>query len=185
MKNHEARKRSLIITLLYFLFGCAWILFSDRLVQLRFPEKPQVIFFSVIKGLFYVLLSSLLFFFLTYTTLNEAFKKKEDLKKANEELKKSTYMYKELYQENIKKQALLKSLIDSVPDLIFYKDTNSVYMGCNAAFQAFAGKTENEIVGRTDSELFSGSQAENFIKMDRELLNKKISVRSEEKVKIS
>jgi len=35
--------------------------------------------------------------------------------------------YKVLYLENQNKQTLLKTLMDSVPDLIFYKDTSVVY----------------------------------------------------------
>lgn len=54
----------------------------------------------------------------------------------------------------------MKSLIDSVPDLIFYKDTNGVYLGCNTAFESFVEKPENEIVGRTDADLFPAEAGE-------------------------
>lgn len=83
--------------------------------------------------------------------------------KANMELKESNEQYKKLYQEYSKKQALLeKSLIDSIPDLVFYKDTNSVYMGCNAAFAKFAGKQRQDIIGLTDRNLFITQKAEAF-----------------------
>jgi PAS domain S-box-containing protein len=42
-----------------------------------------------------------------------------------------------LLQEKI----LLRSLINSFPDLIFYKDVDGVYLGCNQAFEAFSGHT--------------------------------------------
>ena len=54
------------------------------------------------------------------------------------ELRKSEERYKNLYIEFQQKEALLVSLINSIPDLIFYKDINSVYLGCNKAFEAFA-----------------------------------------------
>jgi ABC-type amino acid transport substrate-binding protein len=34
-------------------------------------------------------------------------------------------------------KSLLNSMINSIPDLIFYKDKNNVYLGCNEAFMKF------------------------------------------------
>jgi len=74
-------------------------------------------------------------------------------------------------QESLaKNHALLKSLLDSIPDLIFYKDTNSVYLGCNQAFEKFAGRQEEEIKGKTDLDLFPAGLAEFFRAKDREVL---------------
>jgi len=53
-----------------------------------------------------------------------------------------------------RERALLRSLIDSIPDLIFYKDNQSVYLGCNKAFEKFANHPESEIIGKTDFDLF-------------------------------
>jgi len=78
--------------------------------------------------------------------------------------------YRALYLENQNKQTLLKTLIDSVPDLIFYKDINSVYVGCNAAFEKFLGRAENEIVARSDLDLFIKEKAESFIAVDQEII---------------
>ena len=54
---------------------------------------------------------------------------------------------------------LLRSVLDATPDLIFYKDQDSVYLGCNRAFEAFANHRESEIIGRTDFDFFD-SQAD-------------------------
>jgi len=78
--------------------------------------------------------------------------------------------YKVLFYENQKKQILLRALIDSVPDLIFYKDTNSIYLGCNAAFEKFLGKNENAMIGRSDMELFDKGKAESFLAVDKEII---------------
>jgi diguanylate cyclase (GGDEF)-like protein/PAS domain S-box-containing protein len=66
--------------------------------------------------------------------------------------------------------ALLRSLIDSVPDLIFFKDLNNVYLGCNHAFAQFCGRTEIEQIGRTDSQSFNPETAASFLQKDREML---------------
>ena len=55
-------------------------------------------------------------------------------------LKENEAKYKKLYYEYQNQLTLLKTLINSVPDLIFYKDVNSVYVGCNSAFEKFPEK---------------------------------------------
>jgi len=86
------------------------------------------------------------------------------------ELIDSENNYKLLYQENQNKKTLLKTLIDSVPDLIFYKDSNSVYAGCNAAFEKFLGMDENALIGCSDLDLFPKEKAESFRTVDKEIL---------------
>ena len=82
------------------------------------------------------------------------------------ELKNSEERYKKLYEEFQQKEALLVSLINSIPDLIFYKDLKSVYFGCNKAFETFAGVKEKDIINHTDFDLFNKEVAESFIEMD-------------------
>lgn len=79
---------------------------------------------------------------------------------------------KELQLELGEQRSLLKSLIDAVPDLLFYKNINSVYIGCNIAFaQRFIGLTEEEIMGKTDLDFVKDKAlAQSFIKRDRDML---------------
>lgn len=88
------------------------------------------------------------------------------------ELKESETKYKNLYYEYQNQLTLLKTLVNSVPDLIFYKDVNSVYVGCNSAFEKFAGKKEKELIGLTDFDLFDKEMASFFREMDKEMLIK-------------
>lgn len=81
---------------------------------------------------------------------------------ADDNLRQSRENYKNLYYEFQKKESLLRSLLDSIPDLVFYKDQQSVYLGCNKAFEAFAGKTVDELVGYTDFDLFDSDTATLF-----------------------
>ncbi|MDA8429170.1 MAG: ATP-binding protein [Geobacteraceae bacterium] len=75
-----------------------------------------------------------------------------------------------LNTELVRQSALLRSIVDSIPDLIFYKDTNSVYLGCNKAFERFAGRPEQEQVGKTDFDFFEHELAEFFRQKDCEML---------------
>ena len=180
LKREDARGKSLKITIIYFIIGCAWILLSDQFVQISFPEQSQVLFFSVFKGLAYVFITSILIFGLTYPAMKKTIDAKELLRKTNSELEESNTLYKELYQEYNKKQALLKSMIDSIPDIIFYKDTKGVYLGCNTAFEKFAGKLEHEIIGHKDAELFLPEEAEQFRSTDVEMMSANTFRKSEE-----
>ncbi|MCP3660977.1 MAG: transporter substrate-binding domain-containing protein [Gammaproteobacteria bacterium] len=79
-----------------------------------------------------------------------------------------------------KDQALLRSLINSIPDIIFYKDRESVYLGCNKAFEVFTGKTENEIIGKTDLELFGPELGKFFRGKDQQMLSSGKAKRNDE-----
>ena len=77
---------------------------------------------------------------------------------------------KEAVAELDKQHVLVRALIDSVPDLIFFKDVNSVYLGCNPAFEVFAGRCEREQVGKTDFDFFDNDTALAFRAKDRAVL---------------
>jgi diguanylate cyclase (GGDEF)-like protein/PAS domain S-box-containing protein len=42
----------------------------------------------------------------------------------------------------------LRALLDAIPAPVFYKDAHGVYRGCNKAFEAYLGKTRDEIIGK-------------------------------------
>ena len=51
-------------------------------------------------------------------------------------------------------QQMLQLVMDNIPQLIFWKDRNSVYLGCNQNFARVAGVGRSEnIVGKTDYDL--------------------------------
>lgn len=47
----------------------------------------------------------------------------------------------------IQKESLLRTIIETVPHPIFYKDNNGVYLGCNKAFADFIGIAKSHIIG--------------------------------------
>lgn len=76
-----------------------------------------------------------------------------------------------LAEENIKHQAsLINSLLDSMPDIIFFKDIEGRYLGCNPHFIEFVGRSKAEIIGKTDYELFDKAIADAFRENDRRML---------------
>lgn len=69
-----------------------------------------------------------------------------------------------------RERALLTSLLDSIPDLIFYKDVAGTYLGCNTAFAEFTGQSEEELTGKTDFDLFPHDVAASFREQDMEMM---------------
>ena len=67
-------------------------------------------------------------------------------------------------------RALLRRVIDTIPDLIFFKDAMGRYMGCNEAFEAFAGRVEQAQVGKTDFDFFDHKTASYFREQDRRMM---------------
>jgi PAS domain S-box-containing protein len=74
-------------------------------------------------------------------------------------------------EAEIRRQSgLIHSLLDSIPDIIFFKDTRGVYIGCNPPFAEFVGKSREEIIGKTDYDLFDKEIAEFFRENDQKML---------------
>lgn len=55
-----------------------------------------------------------------------------------------------------------RTLVNSVPDPIWLKDTDGVYLACNAPFERFFGASQEEIVGQTDYDFVSRELADFF-----------------------
>ncbi len=69
-------------------------------------------------------------------------------------------------------QAMLQLVIDNIPQHIFWKDQNSVYLGCNQNFARIAGiNIPEQIIGKTDWDLpFKKAEAELIIQRDRQVM---------------
>jgi PAS domain S-box-containing protein len=80
-----------------------------------------------------------------------------------------------------RERAFLRTLIDTLPDLIWLKDTEGVYLGCNTRFERFFGAREAEIVGKTDYDFIDRKRADVFREYDRLAMERNaMSVNEEE-----
>jgi PAS domain S-box-containing protein len=80
-------------------------------------------------------------------------------------------------------KSLLNSLINAIPDLIFYKDTKFKFLGANAAFEKQIGFKKSKFIGKKDSSFIPEELALEFEKSDALILNKSesVSMESEDK----
>ena len=68
---------------------------------------------------------------------------------------------------------MLQIIMDNIPQFVFWKDTQSVYQGCNRNFAQAAGFTHpNDIRGKTDYELpWTPEEAHHYQTVDRRVMD--------------
>jgi PAS domain S-box-containing protein len=66
----------------------------------------------------------------------------------------------------------LKTILNTIPDLVWLKDVNGVYLACNPRFESFVGKKEHEIIGMTDYDFFDYELADFFRQHDLSAIQK-------------
>lgn len=100
-------KGSLKVTIIYLSIGFLWILLSDRLSLFLFTEEQieEIIYFQTYKGLFYVLSTGMIIFYLVKKYESQVYTKIQEIQHVNDELKaekaqltESKKRYKELFQ---------------------------------------------------------------------------------------
>ncbi len=69
-----------------------------------------------------------------------------------------------------RRDALIRSLLDSIPDFVYIKDTAGVCLACNPRFAELLGRPREEIVGRSTYDLFPREVADSFQEQDRLML---------------
>lgn len=65
----------------------------------------------------------------------------------------------------------LKAIISTIPDIIWLKDTQGIYLACNSVFERIFNKKESEIIGKTDYDFFKKEDADVCTHTDKEALN--------------
>ncbi|WP_320045296.1 PAS domain S-box protein [uncultured Desulfobacter sp.] len=60
-----------------------------------------------------------------------------------------------------------KTLLEAIPDLVWLKDNDGVFLFCNQRFEAMSGAKAEQIVGKTDYDFFNQEMADAFRQGDR------------------
>jgi PAS domain S-box-containing protein len=66
-----------------------------------------------------------------------------------------------------KSEAMLRTLLNTIPDLIWLKDPQGVYLTCNEIFERFFGAKREAIVGKTDYDFVDKELADFFRDNDK------------------
>ena len=73
-------------------------------------------------------------------------------------------------RELTESRELLNTIIESIPNPIFFKDADGVYENCNRAFSEFLGFTRDQIIGSTVHAVAPPNLAEVYHRADQELM---------------
>ncbi|WP_373020964.1 PAS domain S-box protein, partial [Thiomicrorhabdus sp.] len=71
-----------------------------------------------------------------------------------------------LTEQNLANQNQLLTLLHTIPDLVWLKNIDGIYLNCNTRFEAFFGAKEDEIVGKTDYDFVDKETADFFREHD-------------------
>ena len=85
-------------------------------------------------------------------------------------------------EEVAKERRLLRTVIDALPDLVWLKNADGVYLGCNRRFEQFIGVEEAAILNKTDYDFMSKELADFFRQYDNLVMEKNSTSVNEEEV---
>ena len=74
----------------------------------------------------------------------------------------------------------LRTLVQTIPDLIWLKDINGIYRSCNRIFERFYGANQDDIIGKTDYDFVDRELADFFRENDLKAIAAGKSVTNEE-----
>jgi len=77
-------------------------------------------------------------------------------------------------------ESRLRGLLTAIPDLVWLKTTDGVYLSCNSRFEKFFGKKESEIIGKTDYDFVDITLADSFREHDRNAMASRVPCVNEE-----
>lgn len=87
-------------------------------------------------------------------------------------------------EKNLEKsEHLVRTIVNTIPDLVWLKDLNGAYLFCNKRVEFFLNAKERELFGKTDFEIFDEETARIFRRRDQKTIDLGGPYVFEEKVK--
>jgi two-component system aerobic respiration control sensor histidine kinase ArcB len=112
--------------------------------------------------------------------IEERIKAESAREEAMVDLESEVYQREKTQLELAEQTALLRSFIDASPDLIYYRNANGVFSGCNLALEALTGRKENELVGLTPWDVYSKEIAQQIVETDELVFKENRSITYEQ-----
>ncbi|MCY7294831.1 aerobic respiration two-component sensor histidine kinase ArcB [Alteromonas sp. a30] len=115
--------------------------------------------------------------------LNHEISKREQLnldrEKVFAELENQVQNRSEKEQQALRLSTLMRSIIDASPDLIYYRNQEGKFAGCNRVAEQLTGKTEEELIGLSPHEVYDEELARQVVASDNEVLESNSSITEE------
>ncbi|OAT75603.1 aerobic respiration two-component sensor histidine kinase ArcB [Mangrovibacter phragmitis] len=118
------------------------------------------------------------------TQLNQEIADRERAEKERQSvLDQLTLEIKEREQTQIQlaqQSSFLRSFLDASPDLVFYRNENQEFSGCNRAMELLTGKSEKQLIGLRPADVYSTEAAEKVIETDEKVFRHNVSLTYEQ-----
>jgi len=153
METNHTRTDSLAalrIVAIYALVAALWIYLSDTALGLLTHDPKILLRIAVFKGLFFILVTSMLLYLLISRYIRKS---------------------REAQEELLANRNLLNSLLEGTTDAIFVKDRQGRYLLFNSAAEKVTGKRAAEVIGNDDTFLFSPEEARAIMDGDRRVMD--------------
>ncbi|MBG6246461.1 aerobic respiration two-component sensor histidine kinase ArcB [Candidatus Symbiopectobacterium sp. 'North America'] len=76
--------------------------------------------------------------------------------------------------------ALLRSFLDASPDLVYYRNENKEFSGCNRAMELLLGRSQKQLVGLTPKDVYTPDVAEKVTETDEKVFRHNVSLTYEQ-----
>ena len=76
--------------------------------------------------------------------------------------------------------SFLRSFLDASPDLVFYRNVDHQFSGCNRALELLLGKSEKQLVGLTPEDIYDKETADKILETDDKVFRHNISLTYEQ-----
>ncbi|ATZ92801.1 MULTISPECIES: aerobic respiration two-component sensor histidine kinase ArcB [Dickeya] len=96
--------------------------------------------------------------------------------KLREEMARREQAQVELEQQS----ALLRSFLDASPDLVYYRNENKEFSGCNRAMELLLGKSQKQLIGLTPKDVYPPDIAEKVMETDEKVFRHNVSLTYEQ-----
>lgn len=89
--------------------------------------------------------------------------------------------HREQTQIELEQQStLLRSFLDASPDLVYYRNENNEFSGCNRAMELLTGKSEKHLVGLTPLDIYDVEIASKVMETDEKVFRHNVSLTYEQ-----
>lgn len=82
----------------------------------------------------------------------------------------------ELEQQSV----LLRSFLDASPDLVYYRNEDNEFSGCNRAMELLTGKSEKQLIGLTPTDVYDKEIASKVMETDEKVFRHNVSLTYEQ-----
>jgi len=120
----------------------------------------------------------------TITQLNQEIAERRNAEQARE---RAIVKLEEEMEGRIKAQteleqqsSFLRSFLDASPDLVFYRNIDRQFSGCNRALELLTGKSEQQLVGLTPQDVYDPEAAEKILATDEKVFRHNIALTYEQ-----